>query len=159
MDAGSIVHAAGDVQAGESRPDLVFRALFNRLSMRLALGVLVLTFVLPPDGAGIPLCWFEGLYGLPCPGCGMTRSLTSITHLHFGEAFGYHPFGFVVWLLVVVLAVAGFAGEARRRRVGEWLARRRAWAARVYLGFVMSFVAFGVVRMIVTALGLGVFEG
>ena len=140
-------------------PDLVFRALFNPLSMRLALVVLAATFVLPPDGLGVPLCWFEGLYGLPCPGCGMTRSLTSITHLQLGDALGYHPFGFVVWALVLVLAAANFVGERRRQGLGAWLAARRTSARRLYLGFVLAFVAFGVLRLVVTAATGGAFEG
>lgn len=159
MSAGSMVSSRGPAAGGGEQPDFVYRALVNPLSMRLALAALVLTFVLPPDGAGIPLCWFEGLYGLPCPGCGLTRSLTSITHLHFAEAFGYHPFGFLVWGLMLALVAASFAGERRRQRVGEFLTSRRMWAQRVYLGLVLSFIAFGVARMVVVALSGGGFEG
>lgn len=147
---GGLEHAARTDDAPRGH-GLVRSALLNRLSMGLALGVLVMSFVLPAGGLGVPLCWFKALWGLPCPGCGMTRSLIRVSHGEIGEALYYHPFGPLVWGLVVALAAAIFIGEERRRRFGEWLDERARGARRVYLAFVFAFTAFGVVRLALAA--------
>ena len=36
--------------------------------------------------------------GIPCPGCGLTRSFKAITQHHFQEAFHYHLFGPLLFL-------------------------------------------------------------
>lgn len=36
-------------------------------------------------------CVFQTIFGIVCPGCGMTRATIAALHLHFKEAFGYHP--------------------------------------------------------------------
>ena len=44
--------------------------------------------------AGMPsLCAFHQITGLPCPGCGLTRSWVSMAHGHFSDAFVWHPLG------------------------------------------------------------------
>jgi len=51
---------------------------------------------LPVHGhiAGIPsICPFQNLTGMPCPGCGLTRSFVCFAHGHFAEAFRYHALG------------------------------------------------------------------
>jgi len=48
-------------------------------------------------------CPFHYLFGIPCPGCGMTRALFSVLLLRFGQALYYHPGifliipGFLLW--------------------------------------------------------------
>lgn len=36
-------------------------------------------------------CPFLFLWGIPCPGCGMTRAFLALLHLDFAAAFYYHP--------------------------------------------------------------------
>ena len=36
-------------------------------------------------------CFFVTLFGIPCPGCGMTRAVLAALRLDLGAAFGYHP--------------------------------------------------------------------
>lgn len=55
---------------------------------------------------GLPsLCLFHNMTGLPCPGCGITRSVVCCGHLRFADSMAYHPLGPVVfaWLLVTAL--------------------------------------------------------
>ena len=66
----------------------------------LALGGLIVLFLLPSDGLGLILCPLKNLSGLDCPACGLTRSLSSFLHLEFGRSFAYHPLG--------VFVLAGF---------------------------------------------------
>lgn len=36
-------------------------------------------------------CVFTWLFGIPCPGCGMTRALLAVLRLDIAAAFAYHP--------------------------------------------------------------------
>jgi hypothetical protein len=131
----------------------VFDVIVNRFSLRAAPAVLALSFLMPRGGLPVSLCWFYNVTGLPCPGCGMTRSLASISHLHLGEAVRYHPFGLVLYPLLVVLTAASLAGEARRARLRAWLGRhpwvegRGARARAIYHAAVAAFIGFGLLRL------------
>lgn len=89
------------------------RRLFG-VASRIGVAPLVLLFAilmpLPVQGGksllGLPsLCAFYTMTGLPCPGCGITRSVVCCCHLRFVEGFTYHPLGPIVtaWLLLAVL--------------------------------------------------------
>lgn len=39
------------------------------------------------------MCPFFNATGLPCPGCGLTRSFVCLGHGHLSEAFKWHPLG------------------------------------------------------------------
>lgn len=49
-----------------------------------------------------PICVFHALTGLQCPGCGGTRALYHLLHLHVGQALQYNA-------LVTVLAPVAVA--------------------------------------------------
>ena len=117
--------------------------------MRLALVALVLSFLLPVEGVGVDLCMFHRATGLPCPGCGLTRSLTSMSHGQVGHAFELHWFGPAIWLLAVALSIGNLIGERRREGIRTWLRRRERSARIGYLTFVYGFVVFGVGRVAV----------
>jgi hypothetical protein len=136
----------------------ISQLLFNPISMGLAAVVLLISALLPTAGLGFDLCWFKVTSGLPCPGCGLTRSLTNVSHLELGTALRYHPFGIVIWLLAAFLAGAGLAGERRRRAIRRFLVRHDAIAQRAYWGFVYAFVAFGVLRLAGAVVVPGWFE-
>jgi len=128
----------------DDRP--VYRRLFSPWSTGLASLMLAVSFFLPEGGLGLPLCWMKGMTGVPCPGCGLTRSITHISHLHFFEALQDHPFGFPIYLLALGLVFA-LVWPRARRSVVRWLIRHEGIAHRVYWGFVASFIVFGVGRI------------
>lgn len=51
---------------------------------------------------GLPPCGFLHFTGIPCPGCGLTTSVTYAAHLRFYESIATQPFGFVVFLLAML---------------------------------------------------------
>lgn len=55
---------------------------------------------------GIP-CAFYASTGLPCPGCGLTRSVMALLHGRLQESFLLHPFG---WLLLAGMVFALVVG-------------------------------------------------
>lgn len=49
-------------------------------------------------------CPFLHFFGIPCPGCGMTRALLSAVRFDFREAFYYHPlYGVVIAAVIYML--------------------------------------------------------
>ncbi|WP_086329406.1 DUF2752 domain-containing protein [Candidatus Enterococcus mansonii] len=50
----------------------------------------------------LELCIFKHTFGVPCPGCGMTRAFIHLFHLDFKEAFYYHP---LFWLVPIVFGI------------------------------------------------------
>jgi hypothetical protein len=70
------------------------------LPLVIAAGLIPLDWV-----AGLPmLCPFRMVTGLPCPGCGMTRSLISLAHGDIAASLYFHPLGPA---LAIVAALAG----------------------------------------------------
>ena len=68
-------------------------------SMRFRLpaaAVLLILFVLPSDGLGFSVCIFYHIFGIPCPVCGLTRSMSSMLHLEWLKSFAYHPLGVLI---------------------------------------------------------------
>lgn len=54
---------------------------------------------------GMNLCWFKALTDLPCPGCGLTRGVCSISHGDLAGAFAYNPFVYVIYPGLYLVAV------------------------------------------------------
>ena len=56
-------------------------------------------------------------FGIPCPGCGLTRSFISLAHGHWSEAWRYNPAG-PVWFLLVAMQLPYRFVQWRRLRRG-----------------------------------------
>lgn len=69
------------------------------------------------------LCTLKATTGVPCPGCGLTRSWVSALHGDAAASLGHHPLGWLVLLYAL----------AQGARHGAWLAapRRRAGIERL----------------------------
>lgn len=53
-------------------------------------------------GVNLPtLCAFKALCGMPCPGCGLTRSFVATAHFDLARGFAFHPLGPLLFLLVL----------------------------------------------------------
>jgi hypothetical protein len=58
-----------------------------------------------------PLCPSAGLFGIPCPGCGLTRATLAALHGHWQQAFVTHPLFFVlspVYVGAMLIALVDF---------------------------------------------------
>ncbi len=123
--------------------------LFSPLTGCFALVALTLSLFLPPDGLGITVCWFSWRFDLPCPGCGLTRSITSISHLQFENAWRYHPFGLLVYALFIANTMLLLLPKAMRRRLKNKISTHNSSLYPLYMLIVLSFLAFGGIRLLI----------
>jgi hypothetical protein len=76
-----------------------------------------------------PLCPVAGTFGVPCPGCGLTRATLALLHGDLERALKFHP---LVWLLGPLFI--GFVSVSVFELVRTPPAQRRApivrWSAR-----------------------------
>jgi len=123
------------------------RFLFSRpIEILGAVGVFI-ALLLPSRGLGVPMCAFNILTGAPCPGCGLTRSVTHAAHGSWIDAWYYHPFGITIFVAAAVLGLGLLLPRSLHARFVTRMApaerplRVLAWA------FLVGFVTFGFGRL------------
>ena len=76
-------------------------------------GILFFAFLLSPAHSGSPYlsihaltlpstCTFHNLTGLPCPGCGLSRSLVSAVHGDFAASLTFHRLGLLTLVYILL---------------------------------------------------------
>lgn len=50
-------------------------------------------------------CGFKKMFGIRCPGCGLTRAFREILHLNFYSAFSYNVLSIPLFTIGIVLCV------------------------------------------------------
>ena len=131
----------------------VFDRWFGTTSVVLAWVGLCLALAHPPHGTGVPVCLFSSSVGAPCPGCGMTRALSSAARGLFTESWQYHPFGLPLLTLFIFTAGLSLLPVATRRRFAARVIRHHRPTNFVYLAFVAAFTTFGVMRSVLFLIG------
>jgi hypothetical protein len=68
----------------------------------------------------IDTCWSRTVLGIPCPGCGLTRSFAAMAHGEFRSAFHFNPMGPILFILCCLqipyrLGIYFFSGNPRSR--------------------------------------------
>lgn len=96
-----------------------FSVLFNRGTGLIGVAGIVAGVLMPTGGLGFQACMLHKMSGLPCPGCGLTRSVTNILHGNFELAWAYNPFGYLFAGVFVVLAAGLFVPRGLVRRWEE----------------------------------------
>ena len=148
MDAGDSPESP--VLRGLNHP---YEVLFGRWSVGVGLVVVLGALLLPLEGLGLDLCYVKSLTGLPCPGCGLTRSVLHASHGQPLAALQFNPFGPFV-LALFAFSVSSLAWpKSWKARARVWLGQRGQVFKRGYLLVVGAFVAYGLARAVLSALG------
>jgi len=92
-------------------------------------------FYYPRAFDGPVLCPMALTLGLPCPGCGITRATSLVTHGHFQEAVAFHPLAPFLLLYAAFLWIYKIVESARGRppRLPEY--KIGAVACFIVMGF------------------------
>lgn len=106
---------------------------------------LVLAAVIPPSAFddSLTICPFRLITGVPCPACGLVRSVVATMHGDAYDSLQLHPFGMVAVLVMITLALgldrrfpAVTAVVLKRSTLSVvavlWLG---SWVARLVTGF------------------------
>ncbi|MES1187080.1 MAG: DUF2752 domain-containing protein [Myxococcales bacterium] len=101
---------------------------------RLALMALAASLFALAVRADFPLCPLASTFGVPCPGCGLTRASLALAHGDVRGALRLHPLVLLVAPLVATLLGAAAFDLLRdpalpRRRWLPWRARTMSLAA------------------------------
>jgi hypothetical protein len=94
------------------------------LHARIAVLTLVLGALAVAIWSDFPLCPVAGTFGVPCPGCGLTRATLALLHGDVRGALRFHP---LVWLMAPLFV--GFVGTATLELVRN--AKERARPPRI----------------------------
>ncbi len=122
--------------AGDTRGEL-------RTFQILALAGIAFAFAVPQNIDAISLCYFYNITGLPCPGCGLTRSVTRTLHLDPASAFFLNPFG-----SPIAFGMLFFAASAFVRPLATWFDARRRLISYALLWGGLMLLIFGLARFV-----------
>ncbi|WP_040889380.1 DUF2752 domain-containing protein [Zavarzinella formosa] len=91
-----------------------------------------------------PTCASQAMFGVDCPGCGLTRSFVHLAHGSWRESLQCHRLG---WLLMALAAVQVpyrlcALRWPRRQFVGEATGR---WTGRIIIGLLLGNWVLGLV--------------
>ncbi len=109
------------------------------------IGVAVLGLVVEPDPRGfgtheqlgLAPCRTMEWAGIPCPGCGVTTSVSLLWHGDLWASFVNQPFGFLMGVLVPLGAVGAIVGHFRGHDLCADAAAMRWGRMLIALGVVM----------------------
>ena len=110
--AGDLPTAADPTAAEQVQNDGEIRWMHG-LFFWMALAVIGTSFLLRSEGqesvflpgakqAMPELCAARRIFGLPCPGCGLTRSFVSISHGQLARAWSFNPVSFLLYPFIFV---------------------------------------------------------
>lgn len=111
---------------------------------RVALGVTAVAAVqvaAVATGVGGWPCPLKAAFGIPCPGCGLTRACVAMLRGDFALALGTHAFAPLLLLGLLAFAVGGLLPAAWRETFVGLVARveRRTKVAYVLLAAVLLY--------------------
>ncbi|MEE2827996.1 MAG: DUF2752 domain-containing protein [Myxococcota bacterium] len=84
---------------------------------------------------------------LPCPGCGLTRSVSALMALDWQTGLHLHAFGPVALITSLLFVLAALLPERQRRLLAEHIAwvERRLWITVILLSI---FLVYWLLRLV-----------
>jgi hypothetical protein len=96
----------------------MWRVLLSRWPTLIALALLATLSVFPLGLVehGPVLCTFRNLFGVRCPGCGLTRAFACLMHGRLSDAWAYNPLAFVLLPAFSICSIRDLAGAVIKIR-------------------------------------------
>ena len=107
----------------------------------IALGLLAAFGVDPNRPLPFDVCAFKYLMGIPCPTCGLTRTMCHALHGDWSASIAHHPAGILLAAALIGWMVWSLAEAARGQPMAE-VARARVRASMAATGGVASIAAW-----------------
>lgn len=89
-------------------------------------------------------CLFRHFTGIPCPGCGLTRSFVAIARGDFGDAISYHLFGIVIFVAFAIASLHLILELITNRKIiaiyAQWIQDYRLQL--ISLGLILNYHLF-----------------
>lgn len=99
-------------------------------------GILLLSILIPPFHEGrFTVCLFKNIFGIPSPGCGMTRAFLYLGHGDVYEAISLNPNSLLAFSIVIILWLNEIIKMIREKEVKIQLTKREK--------FLIYFVSAG----------------
>ena len=129
---------------GRGFPPLLASLLQERGTAFLLAGIGALQLLL--TAAGLPAwhCPFRGAFGIPCPGCGLSRGMVFLLQGEWQAAVTAHAFAPLVLLgLVFLIVVGGLPLRQREHVIGlvARMERRCCPVALVIVGMIVYWIS------------------
>ncbi|MBQ3573415.1 MAG: DUF2752 domain-containing protein [Clostridia bacterium] len=77
-------------------------------------------------------CVWDYLFGIECPGCGMTRAYLALFRLDFKSAFEHHP---MFWSVPIIFLCILFDGKIFKNKVLNYLL-----ISAIGCGFLINYI-------------------
>jgi hypothetical protein len=100
----------------------------------------------PYASTGPVMCPFRIMTGLPCPGCGLTRSFCHISSGHLMAAFADHLFGPIVYLGIVISLPVMIYQLITNRRI-DWF-HRLVYSRQLAKVMAVSLISYHFLRIL-----------
>ncbi len=131
-----------------------WRYHFGWLALALAVLVVAATCSVPRDSVTIPgiavslpgICLSQRLFGVSCPGCGLTRSFVALAHGEIARAWTFNPAG-LLWFAALAWQVPYRAVQLYLLRGGRELKVRRGVSEGVILVLMAACLTQWIVRL------------
>jgi len=83
----------------------------GKVGMYLLLPLLLITIPTSWLEKRRSVCLFRNIFGIQCPGCGMVKAVSCITHGDLKRAFRYNKLAFIVFPLLCYTWLSSLAAE------------------------------------------------
>ena len=138
----------------DDRPPRLVDRIAPRAWPLAAAAYLAFAAIQPRGGFGaLDVCLFHRATALPCPSCGLTRSLTDLWHLDPAGAWSWNPLGFVAFPILLASAALVFAPRHILDRLSSALGAHARAVLWVCAGALAVVFVFGAARAAAVAAG------
>jgi len=122
--------------------------IFNKYISLFSIGIIIFSFIMPSEGFNNEVCIFKIITGAPCGGCGITRSIASISHLDFFKSLNYHPFGFLFYIFLLTSVFYYLFPYKLKLIIKEYGKKHKNIINKIVQYIFYSFITYGLIRFL-----------